>query len=82
MFDKIKNTVKGAWNWLSGKKRRIAIAALIISKVFPEYTAAAQIAEIVKQYGEYIFYIFGSADLAELTYDQIKSRLPEGLRKK
>jgi len=70
---KIISAASVMWNWLSGKKRRIAIIALLISKLFPEYTAAHHVAEIIKDYGESIFYIFGATDLTEAAIKKIKN---------
>jgi len=72
----ITNTVSRVWNLLAGKKRRIAIIALLISKLFPQHTVTHQVAEIIKNCGDNIFYLFGTTDLMGVGITKIKEQLP------
>lgn len=80
-MNKVKNILLKGWRWLSGKKRRIAIIGMLIAKFTPEHTFGHQVGVVLKDFGEEIFLLFGGADLAEQTIQQIKKKLPSGMRK-
>jgi len=73
IFGKIKRYSGKIWRWLTGKKRRIAIISLMLSKILPAYTTAYTITKFISEYGEYLFYLFGGADLAESAVKKIKT---------
>lgn len=73
IFGKIKEYSGKIWHWLAGKKRRIAIISLMLSKIFPAHTTAFVITKLISEYGEYLFYLFGSADLTETVIKKLKA---------
>lgn len=73
IFEKIKRYSGKIWRRLAGMKRRIAIITLMLSKILPAHTTAFAITKFISEYGEYLFYLFGSADLAESAVKKIKT---------
>ena len=71
MFNKLLNGVSNAWEWLSGKKRRIAILSGVVMKIAKPYTTAYTAAEVC-------FWIFGGADVIQNGSKTIKNKLPSG----
>lgn len=67
-------TASNAWNWLSGKKRRIAVLSGAVMQIAKPHTVAYQIANAA-------FWLFGGADATESGSKFIKEKLPSGLRK-
>ena len=74
MFEKIKNIVSTSWEWLSGKKRRIALLSGLVTQIAKPHTLAYQVAQAS-------FYLFGGADVAESGNKLIREKLPSGLKK-
>jgi len=77
MEEKKKNildVISQAWNWLEGKKRRIAFVSGAIMQITKEHTLAHQIALVG-------FWLFGGADIAQNSSKILKDKLPTGLRK-
>jgi hypothetical protein len=74
MWKKIVNEAVKLYHSFNGSKRRIALIGGLTSKIFKPYTVAAIV-------GEYVFYIFGSADLVDKGNEKLKEKLPGGLRK-
>lgn len=72
-YQKVIDGAASVYNFLDGKKRRIALIGAFTAKVFKPYTVASIV-------GEYAFYFFGGADLVA-NADKLKS-LPSGLSKK
>jgi len=70
MFKKIGNS----WEWLSGKKRRIALLSGLVTQIAKPHTLAYQVAQAS-------FYLFGGADVAESGNKLIKDKLPGGLKR-
>lgn len=82
MFAKIKNGFIKSWQWLSGKKRWIAIAAGLIAKVTPEYTFGHQAGIFIKDYASIIFDVVGGIAIGEAVINKAKENLPSGLSKR
>ncbi|MEW6196808.1 MAG: hypothetical protein AB1521_16800 [Bacteroidota bacterium] len=77
IFEKIKVYPGIVWRWLSGKKRRIAIISLMLSKILPAHSKASLLTKYVSGYCEYLFYLFGSTDIAEVAIKKSKCFLME-----
>ncbi len=82
MFDTLKNIaqklangISTAYNFLEGKKRRIALVAGVVMSIAKPYTVVYKIAEAS-------FYIFGSADAISASKKIITKNLPSGLSSK
>lgn len=65
--------LNAGWQWLEGKKRRIALLSAVVMKVTKPYTVANNIAEIS-------FYLFGGADILDFTSKEVIQR-KEAVRK-
>jgi hypothetical protein len=72
VLQKISSGISKAWNFLEGKKRRIATVSGLVMLVAKPHTLVYTIAE-------YSVMLFGGADLAGAAKNKIK--LPAGLRK-
>ncbi len=77
IFEKIQKYSGIVWRWLADKKRRIAIISLMLSKILPAHSKASIITKYVSEYCEYLFYLFGSADIAEAAIKKSKCFLME-----
>lgn len=80
MWDKIKNIPKQTWQWLSGKKRWIAITAGLIAKLLPEHTFGHQVGAFIKDNADTIFYVAGFTAIGEVAVQKAKQKLPDGIK--
>ena len=69
---KLADRISAAYNFLDGKKRRIALVAGVVMSIAKPYTVIYKIAEAS-------FYIFGSADAIAASKKVITNNLPSGL---
>lgn len=73
MTEKVINTIVSVWEFLDGKKRRIALVASAVALVVPSHTLAYKVAVVTGA-------IFGIADGSQAVKTKIR-QLPEGIRK-
>jgi len=74
IIDKIVRASFCTWEWLSGKKRRIAILSSAVMQLTKEHTLTHQIASVC-------FWLFGGADVAQNGSKILKDKLPLGIKK-
>lgn len=74
MFKKIADGIKATWNFLEGKKRRIALLSGLIANTTKSGT-------VVNYVAQGLFVLLGGADAADATKKFVKEKLPGGKRK-
>ena len=70
MVKKIGAAIATAWNFLEGKKRRVALVAGFVERVTKPYT-------VINYVAQGVFFLFGGADVLSSSNKLLK-KLPSG----